>query len=99
MFDLFLQAWPSGKLAPNALYWKGECLYSRGRNADAVFVFKDVLTRFPRHPKAPDALLKSVMSFKHLGDADNARLHFSVLQEDYPQSSALKRARELGLDR
>lgn len=99
LFNQYLQTWPTGKFAPNALYWKGECLYTKGRNADAVFLFKDVLTRFPKHSKAPDALLKSIMSFKRLGDTDNARLHFSVLQEDYPASPALKRARELGLDR
>lgn len=99
LFDRYLQTWPSGKFAPNAVYWKGECLYSKGRTADAVFLFKDVLTRFPKHQKAPDALLKSIMAYKRLGDADNARLHFSVLQEDYPKSPALKRAKELRLDR
>lgn len=95
-FDQFLQAYPQSKLAPNALYWKAECLYSRGRFADAVFIFKDVVTRFPKHPKASDALLKAIMSYKRLGDADNANLHYSVLAEDYPTSTSLRRAREMG---
>lgn len=98
LFDTYLSTWPNGKLAPNALYWKAECLYSRGRFADAIFIFKDVMARFPRHGKAPDSLLKAIMTYKRLGDMDNARLHYSVLAEDYPASSALKRAKELGLD-
>lgn len=97
LFDQFLQSWPNSTLAPNALYWKAECLYSRGRFADAVFIFKDVLTRFPKHPKAPDALLKTIMSYRRLGDTDNAKLHYSVLAEDYPASTALRRAKEMGL--
>lgn len=98
-FDQFMQQWPNSKLAPNALYWKAECLYSRGKFADSVFVFKDVVTRYPKHPKAADALLKSAMAYKRLGDMDNANLHISVLTEDYPTSTALKRAREFGFGR
>lgn len=99
LFDQYMQQWPNGKLAPNALYWKAECLYSRGKFADSVFVFKDVVARYPKHPKAADALLKSAMAYKRLGDMDNANLHISVLAEDYPTSTALKRAREFGFGR
>lgn len=97
LFDKFVQSWPQSSLTPNALYWKAECLYSRGKFADAVFIFKDVVTRFPKHAKAPDALLKAIMSYKRLGDKDNANLHYSVLAEDYPASSSLRRAKEMGL--
>lgn len=90
-FNAFLQANPSGVLAPNALYWKGETFYARGNYPQAIFAFKEVQTRYPKHAKAPDALLKTAMSYDKLGDVANADLHYLVLREDFPASSAAKR--------
>ena len=96
-FSAFIEAHPSGKLLPNALYWRAECLYARGLFADAVFGFKEVISRFGKHPKAADALLKSAMSYARLKDSDNVALHLAILKEDFPNSPALQRARELKL--
>lgn len=96
-FDAFLRDYPNSKLAPNALYWKGESLYSRRLYPEAIFVFKDVTARYPKHHKASDALLKAGMAYGRMNDEDNARLHYQVLLEDYPSSPAARRARELHL--
>lgn len=96
-FESFMAAYPESRLAPNALYWKGECLYLRGKYSDALFVFKDVTTRYPQHPKAADALLKAGMSYARMGDAENAKLHYRVLYEDYPNSQAARKGKEKGL--
>lgn len=97
LFDAFIKDFPNSKLMPNALYWKGECQYARGGYADAIFVFKDVTARFPGHPKAADALFKTALAYKNLGDQENAQLHFRVLSEDYPSSPLLRRGKALGL--
>lgn len=96
-FESFMTTYPNSKLAPNALYWKGECLYLRGKYSDALFVFKDVTTRYPQHPKAADALLKAGMSYSRMGDLENAQLHYRVLYEDYPNSQAARKGKEKGL--
>lgn len=96
-FSAFIEAHPSSKLLPNALYWRAECLYARGLFADAVFGFKEVISRFAKHPKAADALLKAAMSYARLKDQDNVALHLAILKEDFPNSAALQRARELKL--
>ena len=90
-FDAFLKANPEGVLAPNALYWKGETLYARANYPQAIFAFKEVQTRYPKHAKAPDSLLKTAMSYAKLGDTENANLHYIVLEEDFPTSPAAKR--------
>ena len=90
-FDAFLAANADGVLAPNALYWKGETFYARGLYPQAIFAFKEVQTRYPKHSKAPDSLLKTAMSYAKLGDTENANLHYLVLEEDFPQSPAAKR--------
>lgn len=90
-FDAFLQANPNSPLAPNALYWKGETYYARALYPQAIFAFKEVQTRYPKHSKAPDSLLKTAMSYERLGDTENANLHYLVLVEDFPASAAAKR--------
>jgi len=90
-FNAYLKANPEGTLAPNALYWKGETFYARGDYPQAIFAFKEVQTRYPKHPKAPDSLLKTAMSYGKIGDTENAGLHYLVLGEDFPNSAAAKR--------
>lgn len=96
-FQAFLEVYPNSSLVANALYWKGETFYSRGRFADAIFSFKDVQTRFPKHAKTPDSLLKTAMAYGKLGDKANESLHLTVLFEDWPQAEAAKRAHSMGL--
>lgn len=95
-FDAFLEQYPQDVLAPNALYWKGETLYARALYPQAIFAFKEVQTRYPKHPKTADSLLKTAMSYARLGDNENASLHYLVLLEDWPQSEAAKKARAMG---
>lgn len=95
-FNAFLEQYPQDVLAPNALYWKGETLYARALYPQAIFAFKDVQTRYPKHPKTADSLLKTAMSYARLGDTENASLHYLVLLEDWPQSSAAQKARSMG---
>lgn len=95
-FDAFLEQYPQDVLAPNALYWKGETLYARALYPQAIFAFKEVQTRYPKHPKTADSLLKTAMSYARLGDTENASLHYLVLLEDWPQSEAAQKARAMG---
>lgn len=93
MFDAFMTAYPQSRLAPNALYWRGESSYSMGRYADAVIAFKDVVARYPGHPKAAAAMLKAGYAYERLGDRGNARLYLEALLEDYPKSDPARLAR------
>ncbi len=95
-FDEFLAKYPQDVLAPNALYWKGETLYARAIYPQAIFSFKEVQTKYPKHPKTADSLLKTAMSYARLGDKENASLHYLVLIEDWPQSGAEQKARAMG---
>jgi tol-pal system protein YbgF len=96
-FQAFLEVYPTSKLVPNALYWKGETFYSRGRYSEAIFAFKDVQTRFPKDVKTPDSLLKTAMAYQKLGDQANMSLHLAVLFEDWPKAEATQRAKNMGL--
>jgi tol-pal system protein YbgF len=91
-FNDYLNAHPGGKYEPNALYWKGESYFAQGHYAEAVLSFKEVVTRFSKHQKAADSLLKMIITYKRLGDVDNTAMYLRILQEDFPDSGALRRA-------
>ncbi|MDR0827989.1 MAG: tol-pal system protein YbgF [Desulfovibrio sp.] len=97
-FKDFLQSSPQSSLAPNALYWIGECAYSRGKYDEAILTFKDVALKFPAHPKAADALLKAGYAYERLQDPGNARFYWQLLIDDHPKSpsAALARRRMSG---
>ncbi|MDR2799686.1 MAG: tol-pal system protein YbgF [Desulfovibrio sp.] len=92
-FAGFLQNAPQSGLAPNAMYWLGECAYARGQYDSAILTFKDVALKFPSHPKAADALLKTGYAYERIGDMDNARFYWQLLLDDYPASPAARTAR------
>lgn len=98
-FKAFLQEYPSGRYAPNAYYWIGECMYAQRQYADALLQFKDVVARYPRHHKSADALLKAGMTYTRMGDKENASLQYKAVVTDFPASEAARYVKGRGLAR
>ena len=92
--DKFLVQFPQSPLAPNAMYWRGEALYTQLKFDDAILAFKDVVTNYPKTNKAPDALLKIGMSYQRLSDMDNAKFYLQMLLEDYPDARSTALAKK-----
>jgi tol-pal system protein YbgF len=84
----FLTANPKHALVHHALYWRAEVLYSKRDYAQALSEFEALGQRFPQSEKAPDALLKVALCFRHLGAADKAQAAFRRLRANYPNSQA-----------
>lgn len=93
-FSAFMAEHPSSSLTPNALYWKGECLYSLGKFDQAILAFKDVAGKYPKHDKAAAALLKAGYSYAELKDMGNARFYWQLLVDDFPASAPAGLARQ-----
>lgn len=93
-FSAFLRNNPSGSLAPNAMYWQGECLYSQGKYDSSIIIFKDLVGKYPKHPKAAAALLKAGFAYAQIRDMENARFYWQILIDDFPQSEPAKLARK-----
>jgi tol-pal system protein YbgF len=92
-FNGFMEDHPDSSLVPNAMYWLGETYYSQKDYAQAILSFKDVPRRFPDHPKAAAAVLKTAMSYQKLGDKNNAVFYYRALLDDYPDSRPAELAR------
>ena len=92
--DNFLLQFPQSPLVPNAMYWKGEALYTQLKFDEAILSFKDVVTKYTKTNKAPDALLKIGMSYQRLADNDNAKFYLQMLLEDYPDARSAALAKK-----
>ncbi|AXK73492.1 tol-pal system protein YbgF [Lysobacter sp. TY2-98] len=92
LFADFLDRYPGGVYAPNALYWLGESYYATHNYAEAIGPFTQLLDRFPTHDKAPGALLKLGLTRQNLHDDDAARGAYADVVARYPGTDAARSA-------
>ncbi len=97
-FDKFLQSYPEGTYAPNALYWKGELqLVSSPRDLKAAEnAFATLLKKYPEHSKVPDAMYKLGKVYFLSGEKAKSRKLLDELIAKHGDSnrSAVKFARQ-----
>jgi tol-pal system protein YbgF len=92
LFSDFLQAYPSGAYAPNALYWLGESYYVTQNYALAQEQFQALLDRYPTHDKAPGALLKVGLAQYGLKQMDAAERTLAQVSQRFPGTDAARTA-------
>ncbi len=85
-FREFLKSHPDGQFAGNAYYWLGETYYAQQNFRLAAIHFADGFKKFPKHPKAPDNLLKLGMSMAHLKKTKEACASWAELKRRYPSA-------------
>ncbi len=92
LFSTFVEKHPDHSLADNALYWLGECYYTRGNYSKTVEVFKKLVTTYPKAGKVPDALLKTGYAYLSLDEVNLAGQYFKQVIRKYPFSPAAEKA-------
>lgn len=92
LFQSFLQLYPSGVYAPNALYWLGESYYVTGNYPLAMQQFQGLIDRYPTHDKAAGALLKLGLSEYGMGRMDAAERTLDDVVSKYPGSDVARAA-------
>lgn len=90
----FLKAQPQHELSVNAIYWIGEAYYGEKAYEKAILQFQDVLQKYPKHGKAPAALLKQALAFEALGDRETAKTLLKKVSINYPNSPEAAKAAE-----
>ena len=91
-FLAFLQQYPAGAYAPNAMYWLGESYYATQNYALALQQFQALLDRYPTHDKAAGALLKVGLSQYGLKQMDAAQATLAKVVQRYPGTDAARAA-------
>lgn len=92
LFLSFLELYPEGAYAPNALYWLGESYYAAGKYAQAQQQFRQLLDLYPTHDKAAGALLKLGLAQYNAGDLAAAEATLQQVGTRYPGSDAARTA-------
>ncbi|OGQ97203.1 MAG: tol-pal system protein YbgF [Deltaproteobacteria bacterium RIFOXYD12_FULL_57_12] len=93
-FTSYLAKHPDGKMKANARFWVGDCLYNQQEFELAILEYQKVIADYPKHAKAPAALLKQGLSFEKIKDKDTAKMVFQKLLADYPDSDQKEAAQK-----
>ena len=94
LFQGFLEQYPNGVYAPNALYWLGESYYATRNFQLAESQFSDLVARYPTHDKAAGGLLKLGLSQYGRGDASQAEQTLEQVATRFPGSDAARTAQD-----
>lgn len=92
LFLSFLDLYPNGAYAPNALYWLGESYYVTQNYPLAAEQFRTLLDRYPTHDKASGSLLKLGLSEYGQGKVDEAERTLADVVARYPGSDVARTA-------
>jgi tol-pal system protein YbgF len=95
-FRSFLQTYPSSTYAESASYWMADCFYKRGDYKIAVLRFDEVVARFPKGERAPDALYRQGEALLKLGPGYGkaAEKAFERVIQEYPTSDRAVEAKK-----
>ena len=90
LFLSFLELYPNGTYAPNALYWLGESYYATRNYKLAEQQFQALEGRYPTHDKASGALLKLGLSQFGGGQVREAQATLEQVIGRYPNTDAAR---------
>ncbi len=86
-FRSFVAANPKDELTGPAQYWVGEISFTQKDYKGAAVAFADVLKRFSKTPKAPEAMLKLGLSLFELNQKKEACTTLNSVKGRFPNAS------------
>jgi tol-pal system protein YbgF len=93
-FERFIKKNKGHKWAGNAQFWIGETYYAEKTYDRAILSYDDVVRKYPKSNKVPDAMLKQGYAFIKLKDPLAAKGVLRSVVQKYPDSRAAGHARE-----
>lgn len=94
LFSDFIEKHSKSKLAVNARFWSGDCLYNQKEYALAILEYQNVIADYPHHIKTPAALYKQALSFEKLQDTETAKIVYNKIVNEYPASEQGGKAKD-----
>jgi tol-pal system protein YbgF len=87
-FRAYADANPSDSdLAPQAIYWVANISFIRQDYAPAARTFAEVIKKYPKSQRAPDAMLKLAQSFMAMGQKSEGCTTLGLIKSKYPDAS------------
>lgn len=91
----FLEQFPRGSLAPNAVYWMGFSQVNQGDFAGAAISYQRLIDEYPASSKAPDAMLSLSRALLQTNETAQARAMLDQLIARHPASKAAVAGKKL----
>lgn len=93
-FRDYLSRYPGTDLSDNALYWIGECYYSKRQFREAIDSFTELLNNYKTSDKAAAALLKKGLAYLEAGDRAQAVINLQYVLYEHPGTPEAKRSKD-----
>jgi tol-pal system protein YbgF len=84
-------------LSPQAIYWVANISFIRQSYAPAARTFAEVIKKYPKSTRAPDAMLKLAQSFMAMGQKTEGCTTLGLIKSKYPAASPQTLAAAAGL--
>lgn len=75
------------ELSPQAIYWVANISFIRQSYAPAARTFAEVIKKYPKSTRAPDAMLKLAQSFMAMGQKTEGCTTLGLIKSKYPAAS------------
>ena len=75
------------ELSPQAIYWVGNISFIRQDYAPAARAFAEVIKKYPKSPRAGDAMLKLAQSFMAMGQKSEGCTTLGLIKTKYPNAA------------
>lgn len=93
-FSNFIRRYPDSGYTAAALYWLGNAQYANRAYKESIDAHRQLISRYPTHPRAPEAMLAVANSQIELKDNKGAKRTLDDLVKQHPGSEAASAARE-----
>jgi len=86
-FNSLISKYPKGKHLAQAIFYRGECFYGRGKKKEAAQTYALLLDKFPNDALAVDALYALGVTQEELGQHEAAGKSYDAFLKRFPNSS------------
>jgi tol-pal system protein YbgF len=93
-FAQFVKVYSASGYKPSALYWLGSAKFARRDFNEAIAQLKGLVTDFPNHARAPEAMLTVGNAQLEIKQPKDARKTFNDLLKLYPTTEAAAAAKD-----
>jgi tol-pal system protein YbgF len=87
-FRAYADTYPGdADLAPQAIYWVANISFIRQDYAEGARTFAELIKKYPKSPRAPDAMLKLAQSFMAMDQKTEGCTTLGFIKSKYPDAS------------
>ncbi|WP_225721632.1 tol-pal system protein YbgF [Candidatus Vallotiella sp. (ex Adelges kitamiensis)] len=93
-FKAFSLKYPNSLYQPTSQYWLGNALYAQRKYKLSTLILRGIVTKYPTHPRAPEALFAIANNQWEQGRKNDAKRTLKQILSQYKTSNAAQAAQK-----